>query len=167
MTNYVFFVNISTRTNRVLTRTECEAHTAAPRHRPTINPTKSDFIAERLHPRSGLHPQSGFHCERQRTHHRTECVAYTAAPRHALRCKCVQSAKPLTPVGISPQKPDRIFGIAIATKRALNCVLRKFIARQTESQAFAIVRALRTRREDPDALRRPTGSTAGFALRSG
>ena len=30
-----------------------------------------------------------------------------------------------------------------ATKRALNCVLRKFIARQTESTTFAIVRALR------------------------
>ena len=64
-------------------RTECEAYTAAPRHRPTganayrvqspsrprskafhfINPTKSDFIAKRLHPRSGFHPQSGFHCE--------------------------------------------------------------------------------------------------------
>ena len=29
-----------------------------------------------------------------------------------------------------------------ATKRALNCVLRKFIARQTESQAFTIVKAL-------------------------
>ena len=30
----------------------------------------------------------------------------------------------------------------LATKRALNCVLRKFIARQTESPTFAIVRAL-------------------------
>ena len=27
------------------------------------NPAKQDFIAKRLHPRSGLHPQSGFHCE--------------------------------------------------------------------------------------------------------
>ena len=32
----------------------------------------------------------------------------------------------------------------LATKRALNCVLRKFIARQTKSPTFVIVRALRT-----------------------
>jgi hypothetical protein len=27
-----------------------------------LNLPKADFIAQRLHPRSGFHPQSGFHC---------------------------------------------------------------------------------------------------------
>ena len=59
----------------------CKAYTAGVNPRPTINPAKQDFIAKRLHPRSGLHPQSGFHCKLAsvlRVHNRTECKAYTA-----------------------------------------------------------------------------------------
>ena len=56
-------------------------------------------------------------------------------------CKCVQSAKPLTPA--AKARPNFRYRL-LATKRALVCVLRKFIARQTKSPTFVIVRALRT-----------------------
>ena len=86
------------------------------------------------------HARSAYHFCLKAKISRLACKAYSPA----LRCKCVQSAKPLTHEGIFTAKAQPNFRYRLmATKRVLNCVLRKFIARQTKSPTFVIVRALR------------------------
>ncbi|MBQ2737123.1 MAG: hypothetical protein IJF38_00400 [Clostridia bacterium] len=90
----------------------------------------------------------------------SESLAYTAGV----------NPRPTVQMRTEP-KPDRIFGIAIATKRALVCVLRKFKARQTESPNFAIARALHTPYNQPDEVGLHRGATSstrgGFHPQSG
>ena len=89
---------------------------------------KADFIASlpRL-PR----PQA-FQARRSPSISSTKCIS---------RFRVCEIISTRCPASTSHARPNFRYRL-LATKRALVCVLRKFIARQTESQAFTIVKAL-------------------------